>query len=481
MIPARLAGPLVPDGPMLKAISKNSSNTFPLSHNHILGDIKSEYFSKCIATFIPQPIEQTVLDFRQACQGIEGNQYIPPIKRGKSAGYPYCTMAKKGKTDWFGDQEWDFSSKACKDLRRDVHNLIEDARHGIVPEAVFIATLKDEKRPVEKVLQNKTRVFSACPQHFLIAFRQYFAGFIAFMCRNKIWNESAIGTNCHGFDWKEIVRYLTPWNVQNIASGDFENFDGSFHPEIFDLIVDIINDFYQDSSDNRRIRTALWKALKNPLHLLDMFIFTFSHGQPSGSPITAISNSMYVSLCVRYILYDLLKQLGLKFTHHVRVLAYGDDLLLSISPELSKHLTPFMIAQLFKERIRMTYTTAFKRPFQEDDQFEQIQDVSFLKRGFAYDDNRKHWFAPLELRSIREMCNWIKKSPSVMQATIDNCNDAMKELCHHDSVVFEEYRDKILSACHNTGMLLEVPDWDRVRTTMSLGQIDYLSEGRPFV
>ncbi|QKY88529.1 replicase protein [Bemisia-associated dicistrovirus 2] len=481
MVPAILAPPLTPDGPMFKAIKKNAANTFPLSQPHILGEIKSDYVKNCISKFTPLPKEQSVLTFKEACTGIEGNHYIPPIKRSKSAGYPYCATAKKGKKDWFGDDVWDFSSEKCIELKNKVTLMCENAANGIVPEVVFIATLKDEKRAVEKVVQGKTRVFSACPQDYLIAFRRYFAGFIAFMARNRIRNESAIGTNAHGFDWKEIVRTLTPWNEQNIASGDFENFDGSFHPEIFDLICDIINDFYQDCERNQRIRRSLWKALKNPIHLLGDSIFTFSHGQPSGSPITAISNSMYVSLCARYILFNTLKSLNFKFSDHVRLLAYGDDLLLSLSPPLAEKLSPLDISILFKQNINMTYTTASKRSFTSEDQYENISEVSFLKRGFQYDDTRMHWFAPLELRSIREMCNWIKKSPSAQQATIENCNDALKELCHHDRTTFTEYKNIIQSRFNGSGLLLDVPDWDRVRTAMSLGQIDYISQDRPFV
>jgi len=105
----------------------------------------------------------------------------------------------------------------------------------------------------------------------------------------------------------------------------------------------------------------------------------------------------------------------------------------------------------------------------------------FLKRGFSYDSELRHWFAPLDLKSIREMCNWIRKGPSAVQATIDNCNDALKELCHHPKEVFDSYLGIIQSASRQHGMLLDVPDWNRVRIAMSLGQIDYISEGRPFV
>nr|QJI52024.1 MAG: nonstructural polyprotein [Dicistroviridae sp.] len=481
MIPAQLAAPLKPDGPMLKALQKVASDVDSMIDKHKLESVRRDYFETCIAPFTPLEIEQTVLDFKTACTGIEGNDYFPPIKRGKSAGYPYMAQATRGKYDWLGDEEWDFSSEKCKELKKDVHDMIQAAKFNIIPEAVFVATLKDEKRLVEKVVAGKTRVFSACPLHYLIAFRQYFAGFIAFMGRNKIHNESAIGTNCHGYDWKEIVRHLTPWSEQNISAGDFKEFDGTFQPEVFDMVCDSINDFYQGTPEDARIRKSLWRALVNPLHILDVFVFAFSHGQPSGSPITAISNSAYVSHCVRYVLFDVLRELKMSFRNHVRLIAYGDDTLISFSPHLAKHLSSHKISVLFKDLLGMKYTSASKDYFTPEDTFQSIKEVTFLKRGFLEDVERKHWYAPLDLTSIREQCNWIHKGPSVVQATIDNCIGAMKELCHHPRNVFEEYCFKITTALKEHGLLVHIPDWDHVRDEMSLGQIDYMSIGRPFV
>lgn len=481
MLPAVLGAPLNPEGPMLKALKKNAGPVAQIDQIDILEEVKQDYFKTCIAPFTPLPMEQTVLDFHQACMGIEGNDYFPPIKRGKSAGYPYMAKAKKGKEDWFGSGDWDFSSEKCKELRRDIHELIERAKHREIPEAVFVATLKDEKRLVSKVLEKKTRVFSACPQHFLIAFRQYFGGFIAFMGRNKIRNESAIGTNAHGKDWNEIVRHLTPWEEQNISAGDFAEFDGTFQPQIFEAIVDSINNFYQGTKQDDIIRKSLWAALVNPMHLLDKFIFTFSHGQPSGSPITAISNSAYVSHCLRFILWEKLRELEISFKNHVKLLAYGDDSLISLSPFLAQHLTSFDIAQLFKEKLGMKYTTATKGQFTPEDKFQHISEVTFLKRGFSYDESKMHWYAPLDVVSIEEMCNWIKKCPSEDLATIENCESAIQELCHHSEETFENYTRAITKACKDQGLLVHVPNREFVRTQMSVGQSEYMTKGRPFV
>ncbi|AZB50980.1 ORF 1 [Bemisia-associated dicistrovirus 1] len=481
MAPAVLAHPLKPDGPMIKAVKKSAGAVKELHRRDIMNEISKEWFEKNIAPFSPTQLETSVLTFEQACKGIEGHPYFPPIKRGKSPGYPYMAFATKGKTDWFGEDEWDFSSAACKELRRKIHDMEEMARHGVIPEVVFVETLKDEKRTLNKVLNQQTRVFSACPMDYLILFRKYFMGFIAYMSRNRIQNESAIGTCAHGKDWGEIVRIITPWQEQHIAAGDFADFDGTFQPQIFDSVCDDINNFYNDSIENQKVRKALWRALVNPLHILGHYIFQFSHGQPSGSPITALSNSIYLSKCIRYVLRDFLKSLWLKFDDHIRLIVYGDDCLISISPVLAEHLTPLMISQMLKDKLGMNYTTATKEQVTEETRYESITEVSFLKRGFSFDDDTRHWHAPLELRSIREMCNWIHKSPSSLDATQSNCNDALHELCHHPKEVFDSYREILGSACREVGIVLTVPNWSEVRYLMSIGQLDFTADGRPFV
>lgn len=480
-LPAKLAAPLTPDGPMMKALMKNAEEVRVIEDEGILNKCVEDYFRSNVAPYVPTSDERRVLTFEEACAGINGNDFFPPIKRSKSAGYPFMASAKKGKTDWFGSENsFDFSSEKCKELKRVVKQMEKEAQEGVIPEACFVATLKDEKRSVAKVEAGETRVFSACPMHYLILFRKYFSGYIAFMTRNKIVNESAIGTNVHGTDWNKLVTHLRKWSKFNILAGDFKNFDGTFHPQIFDKVCVVINQFYADSPQNQRVRTALWHALRNPLHILGPYVFHFSHGQPSGSPITAISNSVYVSLSARYALYRILASLQMKFSKHVRMVAYGDDSLIAVSPEFASKITPLDVAKAFKD-IGMNYTDADKQQITEYHEYEPIESVSFLKRSFVFDESRKHWFAPLDLKSIREMCNWVRKSESVENATISNCEDALKELCHHEEENFLKYLNVLNEQAHHKSFFLTVPDWNTFRDAMSLDQVEYTSEGRSFV
>ena len=82
-------------------------------------------------------------------------------------------------------------------------------RRGIVQEYVFMDTLKDETRPLPKVMEKKTRVFAAAPMDFIIVFRMYFLDFLVFMMRNRIENESAVGIQTQSREWTQLYRRLT--------------------------------------------------------------------------------------------------------------------------------------------------------------------------------------------------------------------------------------------------------------------------------
>ena len=152
--------------------------------------------------------ELKVLDFETAVQGIEGSDYFRGINRSKSAGYPWSKESSKGKTHWFGNNEWTLTSEKALEVKQTIEQQIKDMEEGIVQPYIFVDTLKDETRKIEKVEQKKTRVFAAGPMDYLIVFRMYFLGFLAHMMRNRIDNESAVGIKSQSMEWDLLAKHL---------------------------------------------------------------------------------------------------------------------------------------------------------------------------------------------------------------------------------------------------------------------------------
>lgn len=472
MAPALLRPSLTPDGPMIKGLQKNQSSVRLV--NPVVLDIAVGSYLEKMDKYPGLEIENRVLTFEEACAGIPGERYFPPLKRSKSAGWPWLFDATKGKTDWLGSTEWDFSSPECQHLRKIVHEAEEQCRLGQVPEAYFIDTLKDEKRPLEKVNAGKTRTFSAAPMHFSILFRKYFLGFIAYISRTRYTNECAVGTNVYSEDWRHLAEELLRFGDDGFTDGDFVNFDGTINYYIFDRIIEIVNRFYADSPQNQLVRRMLWEIITRAPHILYDLVYIVSHGQPSGNPATAPFNSIYVSLAMRYCIGLIDINLLLKFNHYFILMTYGDDFILSVLKKF-RHLVNGKTLDARFQEIGMGLTDANKQP--HDGSFHTLSEIRFLKRGFAYDEELKWWFAPIEPLSITEMCNWIRKSPSDLKATMVNVNTAQYELFHHPEYVYDEFVRKLQGVYkEKTRHMLTWMPWKSGRTLIVTGEILELCE-----
>lgn len=466
--PAKLAHPYVKDGPMLKGIQKYGGPTIPLDDNLLNQSINS--YTDVLFMKLPKPleIEKRVLTTTEAIRGIEGNEFSCGIKRSKSAGYPWMfyTDGKPGKTKWLGKgDDYDLSSDNFKELNKRVDAIEEMCRKNIVPEAIFVDTLKDERRILGKVQAGKTRVFAAAPMDYTVVQRKYFLGFLSFMTRTKIWNECGVGTNAHSTDWKGIVDHLTLGRFdKTMIAGDFTNFDGTLNYYILESICDIINDYYGDHPSNKRVRRALWRAISNCKHLFGSIVYQLNHSQPSGNAATAVINSMYNSIAVRYCYGTIFGEVH-SFNRYIKMIAYGDDNIISVNPIIHERFNPVTLAEAFT-KIGMVYTSEDKG--EQSSEFRSIREVTFLKRGFNVDGD--YVFAPLSLDSIRESVMWIHKSPSPEQACVDNVKMMLIELYHHDFDTFEDISYQIQSELSKHGLSITIHPYQRVRNMIRLNQ-----------
>jgi hypothetical protein len=402
-----------------------------------------------------------VLTEEEAVQGILGDDFIQPIKRKTSPGYPYTgeipPRKGAGKEPWLGRGE-----EYCLDdnLRQKMRKRISMAEKGERMPAPFIDTLKDERRSLEKIAAKKTRVFSAGAMDFTLVFRMYFLAFAAHVMRNRIDNEISVGTNVYSFDWSKTASRVTS-KGQKVIAGDFSNFDGTLLLPMLYKILDIVNDFYNDGND--LIRHVLWKEIVNSIHVKGGSVYLWTHSQPSGCPITAILNSLYNSVSMRYVWMITVPrefQNMRQFNTHVAMVSYGDDNLVNISDEVIDYFNQLTIAEGYAQ-IGMTYTDEAKSG--EMVAYRTLSECSYLKRGFVWDSDEMQWFAPLDFGTILEMTNWIRKDLDPVAATISNLETSHFELHLHGRRVFEEWSSKYWDACRHLEQKPRLPRYVELR------------------
>lgn len=432
-----------------------------------------------------------ILTWEESVMGSGDSEFLGPIKRQSSPGYPWIlqrTKGAKGKTGWFGNDEYVLS----QEVKDAVDYRISEARAGRRVPTVWVDTLKDERRPIAKVDALKTRVFSNGPMDFTLAFRQYYLGFVAHLMENRISNEVCIGTNVYSQDWKKLALHLKKCG-DKVLAGDFQNFDGTLNVLIMEKFADLANEFYNDGPENALIRKVLMIDVINSVHLCDGFIYMMTHSQPSGNPITTplncLVNSMGIRICFELIA-DIIRRReqttiqgrlifeyvrnkceenGIDFEKfqknfrynmkdaekHLSIASYGDDDVVNFSDPVSIWFNMTTLTHAF-ELIGMTYTDEAKTQGSAPD-WKTLEEVSFLKRQFRYDTEKKVWEAPLAMDTILEMPNWCRGGLDIQEGTKVNCENAVMELSMHEKQVFDKWRPVIAGAFYEaTGNQLEV-------------------------
>lgn len=381
-----------------------------------------------------------VLTFEEAISGNDDSQFISGINRRTSPGYPWILKkeyGKVGKTQWLGEDDYVYDDE----VRAVVNNRIESARKGIRVPTVWTDTLKDERRPIEKVNAFKTRVFSHGPFDYTIAFRMYFLGFIAHIMENRIENEQSIGTNVYNADWKKTFRKLQR-KGKRVFAGDFSTFDGTLNSCIMSEFAKVANKFYNDGPENARIREVLMLDVFNSIHLCQNVYYSCTHSQPSGNPLTTVLNSFYNSVSMRIAFYRVVGN-RFRFEDEVSMVSYGDDNVVNITDRVSEVFNQNSCTEAYAS-FGMIYTDEAKTSSGTPD-YRMISEVAYLKRGFRVDDYG-YVRAPVSLDTITETPQWIRQTPEFVEQCKENVENQVRELAQHPEAIFDKYSEEMIQA-----------------------------------
>jgi hypothetical protein len=388
-----------------------------------------------------------VLTYEEAIAGSEDSDFLGPINRASSAGYPWVLERKggtHGKTGWFGnDQTFIFDET----VRDSVNNRILQAKRGIRNPVVWTATLKDERRPIEKVRALKTRVFANGPMDYTIAVRMYFLGFIAHIMENRIQNEQSLGTNPVGYDWTVTAKKLGRFG-DKIFAGDFSSFDGTLNSCILSEFVEVVNDFYNDGEENALIRRVLMLDVYNSIWMCEGKFISLSHSQPSGNPLTTALNSFYNSVSMRIAYYRAAQQAGITppaFNDAVSMVSYGDDNVINFSDSIKDWFNQITVTDAYAT-FGMTYTDEAKSG--DLVAWRKLSEVAYLKRGFRKVGSI--YRAPMALETLLETPNWIRQCPDFEMACQMNIEDVCRELAQHPEEIFNKYSQSFISEFYKT-------------------------------
>lgn len=378
-----------------------------------------------------------VLTSEEAIVGTEEFPYLRPLCRKTSPGFPWVLSRKgKGKSQFLGADEFAIDAST--------YNLLDEMERTLhTSKSVFIATLKDERRPIEKVKTGKTRIFTVGNFLVNILLRKYFGAFLDFLVTFRIENESGVGMNVFSEDALYLHMHLTRHGPYCI-DGDYSEFDGRQPFEYHLLFAKLANHFYATSPDHHPdhdlARIQLIKDVCCPYIIIDNEVYALTGVNTSGNALTTHLNNFVNQMAVRYC-YNLLAEFQPRppgpYHENVSLICYGDDNVLNISPDVISWFNQLTITEAMAEQ-NFIYTSANKEdalvPYRTLDQ------ITFLKRRFTRVQDRIH--LALDPKVIKEMVFWVRAPESPKhnyQLTLDNCDTALLESTLHGEEFYDDF------------------------------------------
>nr|WPR18297.1 MAG: RNA-dependent RNA polymerase [Chemarfal virus 56] len=394
------------------------------------------------------------LDDYSTVNGINGVQYIDSMNFKSSMGNPWRKTKKsfivpdptESKPDGmnFPPHVWDRVTKCHESYM---------AGKRYMP--VFEQHLKDESIPIEKILIEKTRAFSSAGVDFSLEMRKYLLPFVRLVQRNKFVFESGPGTVCQSAEWELIRDYLCVFGDDKIIAGDYKRFDKGMTADIILYAFSVVYAICKEAGyteEDLKVIVGLAYDVAFPVSNVNGDLIEFFGTNPSGQALTVIINGIVNCLYIRYAFAVLApKEVSVwHFKLYVHLMTYGDDNIMGVgnAPWFTHSGVVSALAT-----IGVVYTASDKS--NRVITYVHIDDESFLKRKWRFDEDVGFYLCPLDEESIfKSLTVWVPSdsvSPGFQMASV--VQSAMYEYFYYGKEKFHEMKSFLQEVCMNNDVV----------------------------
>lgn len=411
--------------------------------------------------------ELVFLSDRAAVNGLPGVKYIDRINTNTSMGFPWATTKKRYlESDITEDYPEGVTFTA--DVWERVRAVERKYEAGERAYPIFTGHLKDEPTTFAKIEAQKTRVFTGAPVDWSLIVRSRLLTFVRLLQKNKFIFEAGPGTVCQSTEWTNIHTYLTSFGEDQIVAGDYGKFDkrmaAHFVLAAFDIIIKIHESAGFSPEECRQLR-CIGMDTAFPVVNMNGDIMEFYGTNPSGHPLTVIVNSLVNSLYMRYAycLANPKQRTCTDFKTNVHLFTYGDDNIMGVSKSIPwfNHC----VIQEKMETIGVEYTMADKES--ESVPYINLENTSFLKRSWRWEEELQSYVCPLEEKSIhKSLTTWVpSKTIDKYDQMVAVISSANSEYFFFGKEVFNKHHaffKRILQQHPYSAYVSEstLPDWD---------------------
>lgn len=390
-----------------------------------------------------QPTKR-LLTFEETFLGVEGNEYLGSITLSSSSGYPYKFLKKQpSKKAYFGtfDNPKGFDHKDMLFIRSEFDKTLENLNKGIRMSPIAIEELKIERRSLDKIDNVKTRVFNMSNMVQICVGKALFGQFVSKIMNDRIINGSSIGIN-NATEFNMLKMYLNEVG-NNIIAGDYTNYDGTLPPALCKMVADVVNYWYNDEWNLARI--TFIHDLIYSYRVRGKNVFQVLTGQPSGNYLTTIINTFVniAAVCYCYLKIAPPSHNSItKFSSNVRMNAFGDDNLISVSDEIRDWFNMQTLTIAFKEFLGMTYTDETKTSTTIP--YKPLSACKYLQCNFVYNERDNMVVGVRDPDKIVETLYWIQStSQSLEEQLFDNVEVVTQEYTRYSREEYQLFVDKL--------------------------------------
>ncbi len=425
-------------------------------------------YSEDLIAGLPQSAFDSMrkISWEAALNGIEGVTHIDKMNFASSMGFPWNKSKK-----FFLQDGPDGKKVLPEHVMERAREIERRYQSGVCVNPIFAGQQKDEPRKQKKVDAGMIRMFMGGPVDWALVVRRYLLSLVKVFEENQTTTEAAVGCVAQSLEWEKFREYLVQFGEDSMIAGDYGKFDKRMSAQIilaaFEVLIRLLRRAGWDETDLLVVR-CIGEDTAYPTVTVNSDLVRFHGSNPSGHVLTVIINCIANSLYQRYCFCELNpKHECSSFRDSVALLTYGDDNVMGVDKWLAPFFNHTAIQQVL-ETIGVEYTMADKES--ESRPYISIDEVSFLKRTWRFDEDVDAFLAPLEEASIHKMLmvGMSEKDKSSEYYAIEKMNNAVNEWFFYGKVRFSEERDFLLQLVHELHLeaeyeLLPFPTWEKLQ------------------
>jgi len=455
----------------------------------VMQECAQTYLDDVLAGLSQEDLNQLhVVDLDTAINGADGVGYVDRLNMSSGAGFPMSGPKKKYMVS-ANDPLHPDRVVPTTELMEMLDVAISKLEKGETMGAVFKGSPKDEAIKWKKVNDGAIRIFLGGSVVHTILLRKYFVMLMRLMKRKRFLFEQMPGVRAQCGDWAALSEYLTQFNKDRLLAGDYALFDKRMPAYVILLSFWVFIKILERAGYSEAELTVCWSlafdvAFPTLDHAGDL---VQAHGSnPSGQGMTVEVNGTGGCIYGRYA-YSIAKSrffreeyaafktqdVELKmwlesinaaylagevpsadFKRFVALATYGDDNAANV------HKAAVWFSHTSMQRdlgdIGIKYTMADKEA--ESVPYISIDEVSFLKRKFEFDEIMGVVLAPLEESSITKMLSWCvaSKSVSEKEQALSIIESAGREYFQYGKGIFESKQTMLKEIVEESGLGLFV-------------------------